>query len=88
MQNSTQSTITVLNCASSIASKRQYNSLADALFSTKKKNKTTTKMLSFFHSSIQKNHDLQKTGPSCSKGGQRYPVDNAIGFPDTYPVGW
>ena len=25
-------------------------------------------------------------GPSCSKGGQLSPLDNAIGFPNNYPV--
>ena len=25
-------------------------------------------------------------GPSCSKGGQLFPLDNAIGFPNNYPV--
>ena len=27
-----------------------------------------------------------KSGFSCSKGAKRYPVDNVIGFPNTYPL--
>ena len=87
-----QSTITVLNCASSITFRRQYNSLADTLSSTKKKQQQKC-FHSFTHLS-KKIMISKKQAPVVQKVDNaiqwinHYPVNNAIGFPNTYPVGW
>ena len=83
-----------MNCASFSASRRQYNSLAAALFSTKNKTKQQQKCFHSFTHLSKKVMISKKRAPVVQKVDNaiqwinHYPVDNAIGFPNTYPVGW